>query len=134
MATSKLNEKRAEQADLRRVNTFTITIQATESNIQRLVALMLFAESPVKAEYVEAGPMPWEDPNDPRFLAPRELQIDYELVKQTVVSNLMVLVGKKGREKAVEVLQEVGATGLASVQQDRLVELNELLECAIRET
>lgn len=133
MATKAQAKKALDRAKLKDTDVVWIGIAATEFNMQRLAALLLFAEHPIRVEAEPTALLPWEDPNDPRFEKPPELQIDYELVRRTITKHLTAYLAKHGEEKARAVLKSFGAERISLVAQDQLVPMNAALEAALAE-
>lgn len=130
---SKQTAKAAERREMKDIKTIQITIKASEFNLQRLAAYMLFCEhlEPV----IEIGkelPLPWEDPNDPRFQKPPELLIDYEVVRRSIMKHLSAYLKIHGEERAKAVLESFGAPRLSAVPQDQLLALDAALEAALQ--
>ena len=120
-------EKKQDQADLKVIKTITITVKASEFNLQRLAAFMLFCEhlEPI----VEVGgpekPMCWEDPTDPRFVpdpAKPALEIDYALVRRDITKELERL-GAGSRTAIVAAIQANGGTRISDVPESNLLSL-----------
>ncbi len=128
MAPSKAQiKKAADQAALKEIKTITVTIRASEFNLQRLAAFMLFCEhlEPI----VEVGgpelPMPWEDPTDPRFVpdpAKPALEIDYALVRRDITKELERL-GAGSRAAIIAAINTNGGTRISDVPEDNLLSL-----------
>lgn len=128
-----LQEKRKLRADLQGQDIIWIGIAASEANIQRIGALLLFADHPVAVEKIDNKPLPWEDPTDPRFQKPPELEIDYEVVRRSIMKHLSAYVKKHGEERARAVLSSYGsAPRLSSVPQESLLALDAALEAALQ--
>ena len=112
-------------------DTIWVGLKMSEGNLQRLAALLLFAEIDFKVdEKTEpTGPLPWEFPVDP---PPAEADhVDYEVVRRSIAKHLLAM-NEKGRlEEAKTLLAEFGATGLASIPQDRLVVFHDTLEAML---
>lgn len=123
MATSRARAKKVEQEKLKDINTITVTIQASEMNLQRLAAFLLFCEY-LEPTYTsgETKPMPWENPDDPRFGQAPELEIDPEVVRRAIGLELVAAVERVGVERVKAFLAEFGATGLASIPPGSLQE------------
>lgn len=129
----------AHLVDLKATDTVWIGIRATEHNLQRLAAYLLFAERPIEIERMKTvnpvGSLPWEDPNDPAYIAPKpaEESIDWELVKRSTTKLLMQYAKEHGEDKARAVLESYGASRLSLVPQEQLIPLNAALEAALKE-
>lgn len=118
---------RAERPDFSKLNEVQITIRASELNLARLAALLLFAEYPFKAtqDTEPTAPLPWEDPNDPRYQKPPELQIDYELVRRDITKELQRLLPIVGEGHLKELIRKHGAERLPLVPKENLLPLYE---------
>jgi hypothetical protein len=86
-----LRKRQKERGDLKGQDIIWIGIAATELNIQRLGALLLFADMPLEIETPKKLMFPWEDPDDPRFQQPPELEVDYELIRRNIVKAMVDL-------------------------------------------
>lgn len=116
--------KRAEQADLKKDRIIWIGIAATEGNLQRLGALLLFADKIEMDPPEPTGPLPWEDPNDPRYVPPAKPEINHELVRQDIIKLLPALVEKMGgKPQVMEVIKAHGAEKLSQIPLDNLLPL-----------
>lgn len=113
-------EKQQERVALKEVKEMSLTIRATEETFQRLAALLLFAEAPAELKHVELGPLPWEAEGE----APPVLQIDYEVVRRSIVKEMSALL-KAGIPTAdvQAVIRRHGAEMLARVPENNLVPL-----------
>lgn len=120
-----LAKKWRERADLKEQDIIWIGIAASELNLQRLGALLLFADMPVVVEQTARKPLPWEDPNDPQYQKPPELEVDYDKIRRAIVAQMAVLVNERGHEKAAvkAVIQAHGADTLVGVPNDNLAAL-----------
>lgn len=111
-----------------------IGIAATEANMERLSAFLIFADRVQLEAPIKLGPLPWEDPNDPRYIeGPPELQIDYEVVKRSITKLLGQYVERHGATLARSVLESFGAPRLSEVEQSQLIPLHNALEAALQE-
>lgn len=124
-------KKAAERASLKDIRSITITVRASELNLQRLAAFMLFAEhlEPV----IEIGgekPMPWEDPADPRFVPPTD-SIDYAVVRRDITGKLLAYFKQFGEDRAKDVLRSFGAERLSLLADDQLIPLHDALKAAL---
>lgn len=124
-AKKSLNEKRAEQADLKRLNLITVTLVASEENLMRIAALLTFATVPYEVQMSKPlGPLPWEDPTDPRFQQPPVLEIDYNAVRNDIMKEMSVwLDGGGPRDVIVAWIVQHGGTKLTDVPNDNLLPL-----------
>lgn len=129
--------KQIEKGQLKATDTIWIGIKATEANLQRLGAFLLFADYHVEEAPPEPTLLPWEDPNDPRYKEERPLQIDYELVKRNITTVMKELVTTKGeafKPTILAVIRDHGGEKLSTVPQDKLVELYAALDQLKEET
>jgi hypothetical protein len=126
-ANKKLTAKRADQAKLKQLRRVTITLEASEEILARIAALLTFATLPYELEEAEPiGPLPWEDPDDPRFVAEPQLQIDYNLVKNDIMAAMdKYLTAGGDRQKIVAAIHLAGGETLSTVPQKYLLELLE---------
>lgn len=130
---SKQQQERAlDREKLKQTDTIWIGIRATESNLQRLAAYLLFAERPivVTEDVEESKPFPFDDPAAFEATIP-ETSIDWEVVRRSTTTLLVKYVEKYGEEKAREVLRSFGAERLSLVPKDQLIPLNAALEAAL---
>lgn len=134
------NPSKAVRDKLATHRTITLTVTASESNLQRLAGFMMFADRPPPEPAIEPGGpddlMPWEDPNDPRFVPdkppPPPLDIDYEVVRRSITKHLAKYVEKHGADNARKVLTSFGAPRLSEVPQDQLLALDAALDAALQ--
>jgi hypothetical protein len=128
-------EKAVQRAELKGIRTVTITLEATEETLQRIAALLLFAPHLEPVYTYEDKPLPWEDPNDPRYQKPPELEIDYHMVRREIMKLLESLVKSRGEERARAVLAELlanaGASRLSSCPEAQLLPLHDALKSAL---
>lgn len=130
MATSP-RKKTNDKSKLQEMRSVTITISASEGNLQRLAALLLFADHLEPEFKYEDRPLPWEDPNDPKFQQPPELQLDYNVVKRNVVKLLEQYLAKHGADNARKVIQSCGADRVSLLTEPQLLSLYEALTAAL---
>lgn len=113
------------------MRSITITIEATENNLQRLAALMLFADRlDEDIRRSDDGPLPWDEPAGASTPAP-EAEIDYNVVRRTIVSQLERYVKLHGVDKAREVLRSFGAEKLTLIPVPQLLPLYEAFAAAL---
>lgn len=119
--SSKKNEKAIEREKLRAPQEITITLRASESTMQRITALLMYADwaAEPKLNY-EKVPLPWEDPNDPRFQQMPELEINYEAVRLEIANRLSRFLQEHGEEKTRELLRSFGAEKIRDVPEPQL--------------
>jgi hypothetical protein len=128
-----LEAKRSEKDELRKMRSVTITIEASENNLQRLAAFMLFADRlDEDIKYVEEGPLPWEEPA-PAEPKPISETIDFNVVRHSIVKQLEQYVAQHGAEKAKEVIRSFGAERLSQLPEEQLLPLYEALKQATPE-
>lgn len=127
-----LRAKQKARADLKAQDIIWIGIAASEANIQRIAAMLLFADHLEAVERPADGPMPWEDPNDPKFQKPPELEIDYNVVRHSIAKHLSAYVKRFGEERARAVLNSFGASRLSLLPESQLLPLDAALEAALQ--
>jgi hypothetical protein len=124
-----LRKRQKERGDLKGQDIIWIGIAATELNIQRLGALLLFADMPLEIETPKKLMFPWEDPDDPRFQQPPELEVDYELIRRNIVK---AMVARKNDGTTKDDLKRVilahGGETIAAVPNNNLLALLRDLE------
>ena len=127
MAAKKLQEKRADQAKLKQLRRVVITLEASEEILARLAALLTFSTLPYELEEAKPlGPLPYEDPDDPRYIVPQTptLQIDYHLVRRDIMRVMDAYLTAGGvRENVVTAIRDAGGTKLSDVPEDNLLPL-----------
>ncbi len=128
MATTTRKRKQPDKKQqLKDVDTIWIGIRASEANIQRLGAFLLLADFPVvKTEYKDT-PLPWEDPNDPKYLKPPELEIDRNRVMNALMPMLESYLNQHGEEKAKAMIASYGAPRLGELTDTQLLDLHNSL-------
>lgn len=119
MAPRKLAAKKRAQADLKQLNAIQITIEASEGTLQRLAALLLFADHLQPDFKVTPTQLPWEEPG----VAPPELEIDYEKVRRDIATALGPYVVQHGEDAARRVIQSFGGERLRDVPEPQLIGL-----------
>jgi len=125
-ANKKLQEKRADQAKLKQLRRVTITLEASEEILARIAALLTFATLPYELEAAEPiSPLPWEDPNDPRFVAEVETKtFDYNAVRNEIMASMDRYLKAGGdRDNIVKAITACGGTKLSDVPTVNLVYL-----------
>lgn len=123
--------KALNRAELKQLSEFTITIAGSEANIQRIAALLLFADPAAPVEVKPLPPLPWEDPTDPQYQQPPELEIDYNAVRNSIVKQLEPYVKTHGKQQAKVLIQSFGADRLRDVPEQNLVALDTALGMAL---
>lgn len=125
--------KKSDKDELRKIRSVTITIEASENNLQRLAALMLFADRlDEDIKYVDAGPLPWEEPA-PTEPKPLGETIDFNVVRRSIVKQLEQYVAAHGVEKAKQLIRSFGADRLTQLPESQLLPLYETLTLALPE-
>ena len=121
-------DKATEKSKLKVNRAFTITIEASELNIQRIVALMLYSDRP-PPDLIYVDPvLPGED-------APvLEDSIDWAAVRNVLTKHIVTYATAAGSDAARAMLLEFGGAKLSEVPQENLLSLNASLEAAIKET
>lgn len=130
--TRKASAKALDRAKLKETDIIWIGIRASEFNLQRLGAFLLFAEYPyeVESQTEPTGPMMFEDPADVPLPAEAD-HVDYEVVKRDIFKNLGTYLEKHGQERAREMLLAYGGARISEIPQNRLVSLAEDLQRAV---
>jgi hypothetical protein len=120
-----LQKRQKQRADLKEQDIIWIGIAATEQNIQRLGALLLFAEMPVEVEAAPHVLLPWEDPNDPRYQQPPELEVNYELVRRDITKAMTEILQADAdlKPRILETIKQHGGERLSLVPETQLPEL-----------
>jgi len=128
---SKPRAKKVQQEKLKDISTITVTIQASEYNMQRLAALLLFCEhlEPTYKVAEAARPLPWEAPTPPG--EERGLEIDTELVRREIAGMLVKHAEQDGVERTKELLKQFGGEGLSKIPPDQLLGLHQALEALL---
>jgi hypothetical protein len=116
-------KKAIERAELKEVREVTLTLQASEEFLQRLAALLIFAPH-VEVKAKPLPPLPWEDPKDPRYELPPQLEVDYNAVRNSIMAHLEAYVPLHGKDAALALIKSHGGTRLGDVPEDRLVALD----------
>ena len=124
MPKAKRTPKKALTRDeLKQLDAFTVTVRASEGNIQRLAAFLMFADfADVELKYIEM-PLPWEDPNDPRFLKPPELQLNRNGIQNALMPLFEAYFNRHGEEKAKEMIKSFGAERLSLLTDTQLLDM-----------
>lgn len=111
-------------------DTIWIGIRASDANIERLGALLLFADIDfkVQGQAEPTGPMPWEAPSP----MPAEADhVDYEVVKRSIFKHLEKYLAQHGQEKARELIKSFGGARVSEIPQHQLVGLEAALAAAV---
>jgi hypothetical protein len=123
---SKRTEKKIDQDALKDVRAIRITIEASENNLQRLGALLQFADWPTElVKLVPLGPMPFDEPGTP--LPPPALEINRPAVEKAIYPLLEKYVAVHGTEKAKAMIQTFGAERMALLDDEQLLDLHTAL-------
>ena len=124
MPKAKRTPKKALTRDeLKQLDAFTVTVRASEGNIQRLAAFLMFADfADVELKYIDT-PLPWEDPNDPRFLKPPELQLNRNGIQNALMPLFEAYFNRHGEEKAKEMIKSFGAERLSLLTDTQLLDM-----------
>ena len=112
---------------MRNMRSITITVAASEANLQRLAAYMLFCEH--LEPLVEIGPekpLPWEDPNDPRFVGERQI-VDFAVVRREITKLLGEYVAAHSVDDAKALLKSFGGERLSDIPEPQLLGLHAAL-------
>ena len=113
-------------------DTIWIGIRASDANLERLGALLLFADIDFKVQNQTepAGPMMFEDPAEHPLPAEAD-HVDYEVVKREIFRHLEKYVAKHDGVRAKNLLMTFGAPKVSLIPQDRLLELEAALKAAV---
>lgn len=121
-------KKTSDKDELRKMRSITITIEASEGNLQRLAALLLFADRlDEDIQYVDDSPLPWDEPKGP---PPISETIDFNVVRRSIVKQLESYVATHGAEKAKQMIRAFGAERLSLLPESQLLPLYEALQLA----
>lgn len=130
---SALKKKQKDRADLKSGDIVWIGIAATEQNIQRLGAFLMFAD--YHKEEKPLGPLPYNDPFE--AAPPPELEVDWTAVRNAIVKTMKELTDSKGiligKASIIEAIKLFGGTRLSDVPQDNLVPLLNYLNALNKE-
>ena len=108
--------KKNAKAELAKPASFTITIASTEANLQRIAALLMFADrDKVELDYDDCA-LPWEEPKGP----PKPLELDYNTIRKDIVGLLQWYIDGSRVELAKHILgnrtlREIPETELLAV-------------------
>jgi hypothetical protein len=117
-----LAKRQKDRADLKSRDIIWVGIAASESNIQRIAAMLMFSEWPIEVEPQEdqlANVLPWGEETPP------EIEFNYEAIRADITRALTAILEKdesqKPRLKAL--IQEHGGERLSLVPEKNLPEL-----------
>lgn len=116
-------KKKLEQAELKELNAVQFTIVASEMNLQRLAALLMFADHH-KPVFVEKQPaqLPYEeDAPEP------ELEINRVALENAVAPLLEKYLNKHGREKTQDMIKTFGVERAFQMGDQQLLILHDSL-------
>jgi hypothetical protein len=132
-----LAKRQKERADLKAGDVIWIGIAMTEANLQRLGALLLFADFHVEVEKKELGPLPF-DGFEADAPPPPQLEINYALVKNDIMAAMQKMIKARGEGPAKELIvaeiRRLGGTRLNDVPQNQLIALYTTLTELNKET
>lgn len=117
-----LQKKQKERADLKSGDIIWIGIAATEQNIQRLGAFLMFSD--YHKEEKPLGPLPYDDPFE--AAPPPELEVDWTSVRNAILEELKRLYNEQGEAAKVRFLELCNVHGgekLSTVPNDNLLGL-----------
>jgi hypothetical protein len=119
-----LRKRQAERAELKSQDIIWIGIAASETNLQRIAAFLMFADMPTAVEPKQSL-LPWEDPADPRFEKPPEIELNVELIKADIVFEMQRIVKATGGDKAAikRLIEKYGGATLVTVPNNQLIAL-----------
>lgn len=126
---SSLEERREARAHLRKQDTMTITVTASNANLQRLRALFLYSDKPVVDVPLEPeAPFPFDElmaAPDPEPVNPPPLEIDYNAVREHIKALLAQYVERFGIDKGKAMLVSFGAERLSELADIHLIGLHQ---------
>lgn len=102
--------------------TVTLTICASEATMKRIATLMLFAERPEDLERDKLraqGPLPWEDPEDVRFLPVPPTTEELETEATELISTIANLF-TNGVETVKAIMSNFGVARLRDLPKEKL--------------
>lgn len=128
MAASRKRRQPDKKEQLKEVDTIWIGVRASEANIQRIGALLMLLDY-TQPTYEKTAPalLPWEDPNDPRYQKPPELEIDRNRVQNALMPLLEAYLTQHGEEKAKEMIQSFGGARIGELSDTQLLDLHNSL-------
>jgi hypothetical protein len=131
-AVSALNKKRAAQAALQELQTFTITltVTASQNNMQQLSALMML-QDPTKVipPLEDLGPLPFDEVPAPPSAKP--LELDYNLIRKEILGKLEPYNKMHGLEITKQTLRKHGGDRIRDIPVEHLLGLLAEVEAAI---
>lgn len=122
--TTGSKRKAAEKAELKNERIIWFGIAATESNLQRLGALIMFADQVETKPPKCLGKLPWEDPADPRYV-PENVpapELNYELIRKDIVKVLMQYAELGRIDEGKAIVREYGEK-VSQLHVDKLLPL-----------
>jgi hypothetical protein len=129
---SPVTKKKLEQAELSELRAIQITLVASEANLQRIAAMLLFADHLEPKYELAAKPLPWEDPNDPQYQKPPALEIDYNAVRNGIMKDLEWYVAQYSEAQAKEFISLHGAERIRDLTEDQLLTMSGSLAAEIK--
>lgn len=118
--TAHAAKKKRDQAELKNINAIQITIEASELNLQRLGALLMFADPYTDVKLVkELGPLPWEEKGE----APPQLEIDRVAVQNAVTPKLVTYLNEHGHDATRALIESFGAPKLRDLSDEQILGL-----------
>ena len=118
--TAAATKKKRTQQELKDLNAVQITIVASELNLQRLAALMLFSEQlfePMVKETTEA-PLPFDGPD--QELKP-VLELNRPAIETAVFPMLEAYLKQHGEEATKKMIESFGAPRLGQLTDEQLL-------------
>jgi hypothetical protein len=118
------SKKKLEQAELKEINAIQITLVASEANLQRIAAILLFADhhKPVYTEKEAPLQLPWEED------APLpELEINRTALENAVMPLLETYLNRHGRDKTQEMIKSFGAERAFQLADMQLLDMHNAL-------
>lgn len=118
--TAHAAKKKRDQAELKNINAIQITIEASELNLQRLGALLMFADPYTDVKLVKAlGPLPWEEKGE----SPPQLEIDRVAVQNAVTPLLVKYVDTHGHDSTRILIESFGGPKLRDLSDEQILGL-----------
>lgn len=122
MPPRKPTKKQLDQATLKNLGQIQLTIVASEGNLQRIAALLMFAEWPTEMYKLVPATMPFEEEQPPK------LEIERKVVEGAVAPLLGKYVEKHGAERARAMIQSYGAGRVRELTDEHLLGLYNTLQ------
>lgn len=118
----KPTKKQLDQATLKNLGQIQFTLVASEGNLQRIAALLLFADWPTEMFRLESQQLPYET------VEPPKLEIERKVVEGAIAPLLNAYVEKHGVEKARAMIQSLGVERVRELPDEQLLGLYHSLQ------